>query len=56
MRIEYIEVVSGEGLTCYLPRSKGDRGICRTPLSVSGFVEAVSRSGVLGMDRHLGTR
>ena len=25
LRIEYIEVVSGEGLTCYLPRSKGDR-------------------------------
>lgn len=25
LRIEYIEVVPGEGLTCYLPRSKGDR-------------------------------
>lgn len=25
LRIEHIEVVAGEGLTCYLPRSKGDR-------------------------------
>ncbi|WP_079436226.1 site-specific integrase [Zoogloea sp. LCSB751] len=25
LRVEYIEVVPGEGLTCYLPRSKGDR-------------------------------
>lgn len=25
LRIEHVEVIPGEGLTCYLPRSKGDR-------------------------------
>ena len=27
LRIEFIEIKSGEGLTCFLPRSKGDRNL-----------------------------
>lgn len=55
LRVEFVEIVPGEGLTCFLPRSKGDRNVegrtFRCPAlsrlcPVSAFEDWIGASGI----------